>query len=125
MVRRRRCERRYVVGYKHGIPLDVDLVFDCRFLPNPHWVEELQPRRGSMRPFPTMCWSNRSRVRSWPPRTFAGADPSVLCAGGKSYDRCVRLYRWPSPVGRNRGKVAEALDKLGHAPAIVHRDIDK
>ena len=30
-------------GYKHGIPLDVDLVFDCRFLPNPFWVEELQP----------------------------------------------------------------------------------
>ncbi len=26
-------------GYKHGIPLDVDLVFDCRFLPNPYWVE--------------------------------------------------------------------------------------
>ena len=30
-------------GYKHGLPLDVDLVFDCRFLPNPHWVEELRP----------------------------------------------------------------------------------
>ena len=33
-------------GYKHGIPLDVDLVFDCRFLPNPHWVEELRPYTG-------------------------------------------------------------------------------
>ena len=29
-------------GYKHGLPLDVDLVFDCRFLPNPHWVEALR-----------------------------------------------------------------------------------
>ena len=34
-------------GYKHGLPLDVDLVFDCRFLPNPHWVEELRPRTGT------------------------------------------------------------------------------
>jgi UPF0042 nucleotide-binding protein len=34
-------------GYKHGIPLDVDLVFDCRFLPNPHWVESLRPLTGS------------------------------------------------------------------------------
>jgi UPF0042 nucleotide-binding protein len=34
-------------GFKHGIPLDVDLVFDCRFLPNPHWVEELRPLTGS------------------------------------------------------------------------------
>ena len=33
-------------GYKHGIPLDVDLVLDCRFLPNPHWVEELRPHTG-------------------------------------------------------------------------------
>jgi RNase adapter protein RapZ len=34
-------------GYKHGVPLDVDLVFDCRFLPNPHWVETLRPRPGT------------------------------------------------------------------------------
>jgi UPF0042 nucleotide-binding protein len=33
-------------GYKHGLPLDVDLVFDCRFLPNPHWVDELRPHTG-------------------------------------------------------------------------------
>ena len=34
-------------GYKHGLPLDVDLVFDCRFLPNPHWVDELRPLTGA------------------------------------------------------------------------------
>src|SRR6476659_7967015 len=34
-------------GYKHGLPLDVDMVFDCRFLPNPHWVEELRPLDGT------------------------------------------------------------------------------
>jgi RNase adapter protein RapZ len=34
-------------GYKHGLPLDVDLVFDCRFLPNPHWVDELRPLPGT------------------------------------------------------------------------------
>ena len=33
-------------GYKHGLPLDVDLVFDCRFLPNPHWIESLRPLSG-------------------------------------------------------------------------------
>jgi UPF0042 nucleotide-binding protein len=33
-------------GFKHGLPLDVDLVFDCRFLPNPHWVPELRPLTG-------------------------------------------------------------------------------
>lgn len=33
-------------GYKHGVPLDADLVFDCRFLPNPHWVDKLRPLTG-------------------------------------------------------------------------------
>jgi RNase adapter protein RapZ len=34
-------------GYKHGLPLDVDLVFDCRFLPNPHWIDSLRPLPGT------------------------------------------------------------------------------
>ncbi|WP_322752509.1 RNase adapter RapZ [Frankia sp. Cas3] len=33
-------------GYKYGLPLDADLVADCRFLPNPHWVEALRPFTG-------------------------------------------------------------------------------
>ena len=33
-------------GFKHGLPLDVDMVFDVRFLPNPHWVDELRPQTG-------------------------------------------------------------------------------
>ena len=47
-VERRRALQTSIVsfGYKHGLPIDVDLVFDCRFLPNPHWVEELRPLTG-------------------------------------------------------------------------------
>ena len=33
-------------GFKHGLPLDVDMVFDVRFLPNPHWVDDLRERTG-------------------------------------------------------------------------------
>ncbi len=33
-------------GFKHGTPRDSDLLFDVRFLPNPHWVEELRPYTG-------------------------------------------------------------------------------
>jgi len=33
-------------GFKHGRPLDADIVWDCRFLPNPHWVDELRPLSG-------------------------------------------------------------------------------
>ena len=33
-------------GYKFGIPYDADFILDCRFIPNPHWVPELQPLSG-------------------------------------------------------------------------------
>ena len=33
-------------GYKYGVPGDVDVVFDCRFLPNPYYDEELRPMSG-------------------------------------------------------------------------------
>ena len=33
-------------GFKYGIPVDADLVADMRFLPNPHWVDELRPLTG-------------------------------------------------------------------------------
>lgn len=37
-------------GFKHGIPMEADLVFDARFLPNPYYVEELRPLSGLDRP---------------------------------------------------------------------------
>ncbi len=37
-------------GFKHGLPLDADLVFDARFLPNPFYVDELRPLSGLDRP---------------------------------------------------------------------------
>jgi UPF0042 nucleotide-binding protein len=33
-------------GYKYGLPVDADVVIDCRLLPNPHWVPELRPLNG-------------------------------------------------------------------------------
>ena len=37
-------------GYKYGLPVDADMVADCRFLPNPHWVTELAPLTGQDKP---------------------------------------------------------------------------
>ncbi len=51
-------------GYKHGLPVDVDLVFDCRFLPNPHWVDELRPLPGTDPPVREYVMRSRRRRRS-------------------------------------------------------------
>jgi UPF0042 nucleotide-binding protein len=37
-------------GFKYGLPVDADLVADCRFLPNPHWIAELAPMTGQDEP---------------------------------------------------------------------------
>jgi len=49
LLRREGLELRVAVvsfGYKHGIPLDSDLVFDTRFLPNPHYIDSLREKTG-------------------------------------------------------------------------------
>lgn len=33
-------------GFKHGMPIDADVVFDVRFLPNPFYIEDLKPKTG-------------------------------------------------------------------------------
>jgi UPF0042 nucleotide-binding protein len=45
-------------GFKHGLPLDVDLVFDVRFLPNPYWDENLRPLSGLDGPVRTHVLDN-------------------------------------------------------------------
>lgn len=34
-------------GFKHGVPIDADLLFDVRFIPNPYYIEELRPQNGT------------------------------------------------------------------------------
>ena len=39
----------YSFGFKYGTPVDVNLVWDVRFLPNPYWVENLRPKTGKVK----------------------------------------------------------------------------
>lgn len=45
-------------GFKHGAPRDADLLFDVRFLPNPHWKEELRPLTGCDAPVRDYVFDN-------------------------------------------------------------------
>ncbi len=114
-------------GYKHGLPIDVDLVFDCRFLPNPHWVEELRPLTGE-----------DPRVRGYVMRQPETA-PFL--------DEMERLFELLLPAyaregkaylsigvgctgGRHRSVVianelARILVKHGASPRVHHRDVGR
>jgi UPF0042 nucleotide-binding protein len=114
-------------GYKHGLPLDVDLVFDCRFLPNPHWVEELRPLSGNDA-------AVRDYVMSQPEtgaflvemeRLFALLLPAYL-KEGKSY----LSVGIGCTGGRHRSvviahEIADMLGRLGFVARVHHRDLDR
>ena len=104
-------------GFKHGLPLDVDMVIDCRFLPNPHWVEALREHTGLEEPV-------RDYVLGQATKEFLERLESLLdlllpayAAEGKSYltDR-LRLHRRPPPVGRHRRGGGGSAAAQGHQP---------
>jgi UPF0042 nucleotide-binding protein len=114
-------------GYKHGLPLDVDLVVDCRFLPNPHWDEELRPLTGLDEPVREFVLGQpltaeflqrlgdllRLVVPGYVDEGKSYLSIALGCTGG----------RHRSVVIAN--EVAAVLEELGHAPSVTHRDIGR
>jgi UPF0042 nucleotide-binding protein len=114
-------------GYKHGVPLDVDLVFDCRFLPNPHWVERLRPLPGTddkvrryvlQQPEATAFLDELARLFKLLLPAFAREGKAYLSIG------------MGCTGGRHRGVViaaelAKVLDRLGFPARVHHRDLDR
>jgi len=114
-------------GFKHGVPFDADLVFDVRFLPNPHFVPGLRPldgRDARVREFvlePDECRELLDHLQGFLkfllPRYEregkAYLTVAVGCTGGRH--RSVTLVE----------ELRRFLDGLGYAPAVVHRDLDR
>ncbi len=114
-------------GYKHGLPLDTDLVIDCRFLPNPYWVEELRDQTGQ----------DEAVRRYVLDQEVSGAfltELSNLLAlllpayvhEGKSY----LTVAFGCTGGRHRSvaiaeQVASVLEAQGFHPRVTHRDIGR
>jgi UPF0042 nucleotide-binding protein len=114
-------------GYGHGLPLDVDLVLDCRFLPNPYWVEELRPLTGldaPVRDYVLAAEGARDfleRVDHLLELVLPGyvaegktyLTIAVGCTGGKH--RSVALAQ----------EIGELVRHRGFSPAVVHRDMER
>ena len=91
-------------GYKHGLPVDVDLVFDCRFLPNPHWVDELRPLPGTdplVREY-VLRTPEAAPFLDELERMMAPAAPRVRAPGQDLPLDRDRLHRRPAPQRRHR-----------------------
>ncbi|MGH9164334.1 MAG: RNase adapter RapZ [Acidimicrobiales bacterium] len=114
-------------GYKHGLPLDVDLVIDCRFLPNPHWVDDLRPLSGLDAPV-------RDYVLGQPDtQAFLDKLDELLALVLPGYVKEGKSYLSIGigcTGGRHRsvvlaGEIARRMAALGVSPRVKHRDIDR
>jgi UPF0042 nucleotide-binding protein len=114
-------------GYKHGLPLDVDIVLDCRFLPNPHWVDDLRPLTGlddAVRRYVLSQEAARDLLERLD--DLLGLLLPAYVAEGKSY----LSLAFGCTGGRHRSvaiaeEVAGLLRGRGFAPTVLHRDIAK
>ena len=114
-------------GYKHGLPLDTDLVIDCRFLPNPHWIEELRPHTGldtDVRDY--VLGPARSQAFLAQLEGLLGLLLPAYVAEGKSY----LTVAFGCTGGRHRSvaiaeAVAASLRAQGTDLRVTHRDIDR
>lgn len=114
-------------GFKYGLPLDVDVVLDCRFLPNPHWDDELRPLSG-LDPEVQDFVLDRELTESFLDR-LTGMLTELVPAfeeQGKSY----LTIAFGCTGGRHRSvAVAEAMGRIlkdrGWRLRVSHRDINR
>jgi RNase adapter protein RapZ len=114
-------------GFKHGVPLDVDNVFDVRFLPNPHWVDELRPLTGLNRPVREFV------LRQAEAKEFVDRIDDLLAFLLPGYIKEGKSYLTVAigcTGGRHRSvalaeEIASRLRARGYEPSVNHRDIDR
>jgi UPF0042 nucleotide-binding protein len=114
-------------GFKHGVPFDADLVFDVRFLPNPHFVEGLRPldgRDARVREFILEHEESRELLRRL--EDFLGFVLPAYQREGKAY----LTVAIGCTGGRHRSvalveELRGFLDRLGLAASVSHRDMDR
>jgi len=114
-------------GYKHGIPEEADLVFDVRFLPNPHFVREFRPLTGR---HPRVA----KYIRSFPQtQEFISRISEMLIYLLPHYVREGKSYltiAFGCTGGQHRSvmiseDVAKRLHKAGYRVKVSHRDCPK
>ncbi|MES2146291.1 MAG: RNase adapter RapZ [Pseudomonadota bacterium] len=112
-------------GFARGVSRTADLMFDVRFLPNPHWDEQLRPLTGNdqrVRDFLARdpAWSAMvertvSLLIDWIPRYWAAGKNYVTvafgCTGGRHRSVAAAV------------EIAERLRQSGFSPNVRHRDL--
>jgi RNase adapter protein RapZ len=114
-------------GFKYGLPVDADMVADCRFLPNPHWLPELAAQTGQDEPVVKYVMSQPGATE------FLDAFVRAVEVALAGYDRTGRHFVMLA-VGCTGGKhrsvvmadeIAVRLSKNWPGIQVTHRDLGR
>lgn len=112
-------------GFKHGLPLDADIVLDVRFLPNPHWVEGLRELNGLDRPVKDYVLE-REVTQAFLAR--AQDLLAVLLPGYQEEGRHYLTIALGCTGGRHRSvalaqEIGDFISEKGFSVKVIHRDV--
>lgn len=114
-------------GYKFGLPPDADIVFDVRFLPNPHWVEGLREQTGLDDPVKDYVLEQEGTVDFFEHvKSLFG----LLLPGFQQEGRHYLTVAVGCTGGRHRsvvlaGELCRAIVDKGFAAKVLHRDVER
>ncbi len=114
-------------GYKFGLPPDADIVFDVRFLPNPHWVEGLREQTGLDDPVKGYVMEQAGTVDFL---EKVESLFSLLLPGFQQEGRHYLTVAVGCTGGRHRSVVLAAelcqmIERKGYAAKVLHRDVER
>lgn len=114
-------------GFKYGLPVDADLVADMRFLPNPHWVDELRPQTGQDQPVRDYVL-DQPRAREFLDRyteLIAGISDGYLAEGKRFLTVAIGCTGGKHRAVAMSEALAARLSDDAVETLVVHRDLGR
>lgn len=114
-------------GFKYGFPLDVNLLLDVRFLPNPYWVEELRPKTGLVEDVAGYILTSDAGSSLI---SHLESNVKFLVEQNQKAQKKVMRIAVGCTGGRHRSvavteKIGEIIEESGMKVNLYHRDIER
>ena len=114
-------------GFKRGVPVDADLVFDVRFLPNPFWVPELRPKTGLSPDVSSYVLAQPGAVDfvAGVDQLLTGMEDGYLREGKKQVTVAIGCTGGKHRSTAITEELAARLRSRGRRTAVLHRDLGR
>ncbi|AQX16752.1 Nucleotide-binding protein [Tessaracoccus sp. O5.2] len=114
-------------GFKNGVPIDADMVFDVRFLPNPHWIPELRPKSGLSKDVAQYVLKHDAaqKFQDAMVNLLTGVAPGYLSEGKRQVTVAIGCTGGKHRSTSMAEELAVRLRAQGFPTTVLHRDLGK